>query len=192
MTPEPYAGWFVLWFIVQSCRANYNFTCNQNLYFHGLCPSLQSLGCSEIINSCVCYWRLNEVVKQVNYKEYKQKNIVLAEQSRKCFYLKFHSLSTQQMFLLLSMGIIYGPLYASKFRILNFVVVSTYCTTLSLGYLCSFMILLSLLYLPKFNMMNRKLNNFNDSHFINLKFHNPPSPLLLILMVLYMSRVIAV
>lgn len=61
------------------------------------------------------------------------------------------------MLLLLGIVIIYIPLYAYQFQILNLVVVVIYSITLSLGYLCSFLIQLSPVYLSKSNnIMNRK------------------------------------
>lgn len=73
------------------------------------------------------------------------------------FLFKFSVPINSQMLLLLSIVIIYIPLYAFQFQILNLVVVVIYYITLSVGYLCSFMILLSPLYLSKSNnIMSRK------------------------------------
>lgn len=73
------------------------------------------------------------------------------------FLFKFSVPINSQMLLLLSIVIIYIPLYAYQFQILNLVVVVIYYITLSVGYLCSFMILLSPLYLSKSNnIMSRK------------------------------------
>lgn len=62
----------------------------------------------------------------------------MAEQARKCFYLNFHFPINSQMLLLLSIAIIYIPLYAYQFQILNLVDMVIYSITLSLGYLLSF------------------------------------------------------
>lgn len=73
------------------------------------------------------------------------------------FLFKFSFPINSQMLLLLSTVIIYIPLYAYQFQILNLVVVVIYSITLSSGYLCSLLILLSPLYLSKSNnIMNRK------------------------------------
>lgn len=73
------------------------------------------------------------------------------------FLFKFSVPINSQMLLLLSIVIIYIPLYAYQFQISNLVVVVIYYITLSVGYLCSFMILLSPLYLSKSNnIMSRK------------------------------------
>lgn len=73
------------------------------------------------------------------------------------FLFKFSFPINSQMLLLLSIVIIYIPLYAYHFQILNLVDVPIYSITLSLGYLRSFMIMLSPLYLSKSNSnMNRQ------------------------------------